>query len=48
MPDKSPEDKAREKIDQIDGQELARYMKEYHVGVSTKHVYEVTNWFRLF
>ena len=25
----------------IDGQELARYMIEYNVGVSTKQVYEV-------
>ena len=29
------------KIVLIDGQELARYMIEYNVGVSTKQVYEV-------
>ena len=34
-------DKLSKKIVLIDGQELARYMIEYNVGVSTKHVYEV-------
>ena len=34
-------DKLSKKIVLIDGQELARYMIEYKVGVSTKHVYEV-------
>lgn len=29
------------KIVLIDGQELARYMIEYNVGVSTKQVYEI-------
>lgn len=48
MADKTPKVKPKEKIDQNDGQELARYMKGYNVGVSTKHVYEVTNWFILF
>lgn len=32
---------ATSKKDVIDGQELARYMIEYNVGVSTKQVYEV-------
>lgn len=34
-------DKLSKKLVLIDGQELARYMIEYNVGVSTKHVYEV-------
>ena len=34
-------DKLNKKIVLIDGQELARYMIEYNVGVSTKQVYEV-------
>ena len=34
-------DKLSKKIVLIDGQELARYMIEYNVGVSTKRVYEV-------
>lgn len=34
-------DKLSKKIVLIDGQELAHYMIEYNVGVSTKHVYEV-------
>ena len=34
-------DKLSKKIVLIDGQELARYMIEYNVGVSTKHAYEV-------
>ena len=34
-------DKLSKKIVLVDGQELARYMIEYNVGVSTKHVYEV-------
>ena len=33
--------KASKKIVLIDGQELARYMIEYNVGVSTRHIYEV-------
>ena len=33
--------KASKKIVLIDGQELARYMIEYNVGVSLKRVYEV-------
>ena len=38
---KYAEEKASKKIVLIDGQELARYMIEYNVGVSLKHVYEV-------
>lgn len=34
-------EKLNKKIVLIDGQELARYMIEYNVGVSTKQVYEV-------
>lgn len=34
-------EKLNKKIVLIDGQELARYMIEYNVGVSTKHVYEI-------
>lgn len=34
-------EKLSKKIVLIDGQELARYMIEYNVGVSTKHIYEV-------
>lgn len=34
-------EKQNKKIVLIDGQELARYMIEYNVGVSTKQVYEV-------
>lgn len=34
-------DKLSKKIVLIDGQELARYMIEYNVGVSTKRVYEI-------
>ena len=34
-------EKLKKKIVLIDGQELARYMIEYNVGVSTKQVYEV-------
>lgn len=34
-------DKLNKKIVLIDGQELARYMIEYNVGVSTKQVYEI-------
>lgn len=38
---KYAEEKASKKIVLIDGQELARYMIEYNVGVSLKRVYEV-------
>ena len=38
---KYAEEKASKKIVLIDGQELARCMIEYNVGVSLKHVYEV-------
>ena len=38
---KYAEEKASKKIVLIDGQELARYMIEYNVGVILKHVYEV-------
>jgi restriction system protein len=38
---KSYVEKLNKKIVLIDGQELARYMIEYNVGVSTKQVYEV-------
>lgn len=38
---KYAEEKASKKIVLIDGQELARYMIGYNVGVSLKHVYEV-------
>lgn len=34
-------DRLSKKIVLIDGQELARYMIEYNVGVSTKYIYEV-------
>lgn len=38
---KYAEEKASKKIVLIDGQELARYMIEYNVGVSLKRIYEV-------
>ena len=34
-------DLSNKKIVLIDGSELARYMIEYNVGVSTKHIYEI-------
>lgn len=38
---KYAEEKASKKIVLIDGEELARYMIEYNIGVSTKHIYKI-------
>lgn len=38
---KYAEEKASKKIVQIDGDELARYMIEYNIGVSTKRIFKV-------
>lgn len=38
---KFAEEKASKKIVLIDGEELARYMIEYNIGVSTKRIYKV-------